>query len=44
LFFEKGAEPRQIGEPVPLARARILQRSPPDRLAVVAVGLPQTQE
>jgi hypothetical protein len=43
LFFEKGAQPRQIGEPVPLADARILQRCPPDRGTVVAISLPQAQ-
>jgi hypothetical protein len=41
LFHKKRAQLRQIGEPVPLARTRILQRSPPDWVAVVADDLPQ---
>jgi hypothetical protein len=41
--FEKSTQPREIGEPVPLAGARILQCRAPDRLTVFACGQPQTQ-
>ncbi|HJZ45617.1 MAG TPA: hypothetical protein VKE41_00560 [Roseiflexaceae bacterium] len=44
LLLQKGAQPRQIGEPAPLAGARILQRGPPDWMAVFAVDLPQAQQ
>jgi hypothetical protein len=42
--FEKSTQPREIGEPVPLAGARILQCRAPDRAALIAFGLSQTQE
>src|SRR5262245_30624901 len=44
LRFEKRAQSGQIGEPVPLAGARILQGRPPDRAGVVALGVPQTKK